>query len=139
MDYILHMGAWNSVFAVPTSLVDRYLKLAGKEQLQVLLWMLRHGGEAVAPETLARELGTDVDSVLDALDYWVQEGLLTGSKGELSPAAAQGPTPPTAAAPAPAQSPEAEPLPPRKRLVKPDMQHVVVRMGESDSIKYLMQ
>ena len=55
MDYILHMGAWNSVFAVPTSLVDRYLKLAGKEQLQVLLWMLRHGGEAVAPETLARE------------------------------------------------------------------------------------
>ena len=75
MDYILHMGAWNSVFAVPTSLVDRYLKLAGKEQLQVLLWMLRHGGEAVAPETLARELGTDVDSVLDALDYWVQEGL----------------------------------------------------------------
>lgn len=139
MDYILHMGAWNSVFAVPTSLVDRYLKLAGKEQLQVLLWMLRHGGEAVAPETLARELGTDVDSVLDALDYWVQEGLLTGSKVELSPAAAQGPTPPTAAAPAPAQSPEAEPLPPRKRLVKPDMQHVVVRMGESDSIKYLMQ
>ena len=94
MDYILHMGAWNSVFAVPTSLVDRYLKLAGKEQLQVLLWMLRHGGEAVAPETLARELGTDVGSVLDALDYWVQEGLLTGSKGELSPAAAQEPTPP---------------------------------------------
>ena len=101
MDYILHMGAWNSVFAVPTSLVDRYLKLAGKEQLQVLLWMLRHGGEAVAPETLARELGTDVDSVLDALDYWVQEGLLAGSKGELSPAM-QEPSPPSAAAPAPA-------------------------------------
>ena len=118
--------------------MDRYLKLAGKEQLQVLLWMLRHGGEVVAPETLARELGTDVDSVLDALDYWVQEGLLAGSKGELSPAM-QEPTPPSAAAPAPAQSPEAEPLPPRKRLVKPDMQHVVVRMGESDQIKYLMQ
>ena len=39
MEYRLHMGPWNSVFAVPTALVDRYLKLAGKEQLQVLLWI----------------------------------------------------------------------------------------------------
>ena len=50
MEYRLHMGPWNSVFAVPTALVDRYLKLAGKEQLQVLLWMLRHGGEAFSPK-----------------------------------------------------------------------------------------
>ena len=70
MEYRLHMGPWNSVFAVPTALVDRYLKLAGKEQLQVLLWMLRHGGEAFSPEALAQELALDQDAVLDALDYW---------------------------------------------------------------------
>ena len=57
MEYTLHMGPWSSVFAVPTALVDRYIKLAGKEQLQVLLWMLRHGGEAVQPDLLAQALG----------------------------------------------------------------------------------
>lgn len=76
MEYTLHMGPWSSVFAVPTALVDRYIKLAGKEQLQVLLWMLRHGGEAVQPDLLAQALGMSLDSALDALDYWVQEGLL---------------------------------------------------------------
>ena len=64
MEYTLQMGLWNSVFAVPTALVDRYLKLAGKEQLQVLLWMLRHPGEAVSTEELSAELGLDQDSVL---------------------------------------------------------------------------
>ena len=86
MEYTLHMGPWSSVFAVPTALVDRYIKLAGKEQLQVLLWMLRHGGEAVQPDLLAQALGMSLDSALDALDYWVQEGLLAGQEGELSPA-----------------------------------------------------
>ena len=51
MEYRLHMGPWNSVFAVPTALVDRYLKLAGKEQLQVLLWMLRHKDSTVDPSS----------------------------------------------------------------------------------------
>ena len=90
MEYRLHMGPWNSVFAVPTALVDRYLKLAGKEQLQVLLWMLRHGGEAFSPEALAQELTLDQDAVLDALDYWQQEGLLASREGQLAPAAPPG-------------------------------------------------
>ena len=38
MDYRLDIGMWNQVFAVPCALVDRHLKLAGKEQLQVLLY-----------------------------------------------------------------------------------------------------
>lgn len=137
MDYILNMGPWSSVFAVPTSLVDRYIKLAGKEQLQVLLWMLRHGEEAVSPEKLAQELGIATDSVLDALDYWIQEGLLAGTEGELSPAPQVETGQPTVSL-APAQ-PASPPLPPRKRVVKPDMQHVVARIAESGEIKYLLQ
>lgn len=136
MNYTLHMGVWNSVFAVPTTLVDQYLKLAGKEQLQVLLWMLRHGGESVAPETLAQELGTDLDSVLDALDYWAQEGFLACQGGELSPSpVAVSPTAP-AAVPSPA---EPDRLPPKKRMLKPDTQHLAARMGESQEIRFLMQ
>lgn len=146
MDYTLQIGLWNSVFAVPTALVDRYLKLAGKEQLQVLLWMLRHPGEAAAPQALADYLGTDPDTILDALDYWVQEGLLTCRAGELSPAPQEEPIQPAEPAilaapsdPQPAAAPRAGTLPPKKRAVKPDMQHVLARMGESEEIKYLMQ
>ena len=73
MDYTLNMGPWNSVFAVPTALVDRYLRLAGKEQLQVLLWMLRHSGERVSPEKLAQELGMDTESIVAALLHDVVE------------------------------------------------------------------
>ena len=136
MEYRLHMGPWNSVFAVPTALVDRYLKLAGKEQLQVLLWMLRHGGEAFSPEALAQELALDQDAVLDALDYWQQEGLLANREGQLTPAA-QPEAPQAPAAPkAPAQAPG---LPPKRRLVRPDTQHLAARMGESEEIRFLMQ
>ena len=136
MEYRLHMGPWNSVFAVPTALVDRYLKLAGKEQLQVLLWMLRHGGEAFSPEALAQELALDQDAVLDALDYWQQEGLLASRERQLTPAA-QPESPQAPAAPqAPAQAPG---LPPKRRLVRPDTQHLAARMGESEEIRFLMQ
>ena len=136
MEYRLHMGPWNSVFAVPTALVDRYLKLAGKEQLQVLLWMLRHGGEAFSPEALAQELALDQDAVLDALDYWQQEGLLASREGQLTPAA----QPEAPHAPAAPQAPaQALGLPPKRRLVRPDTQHLAARMGESEEIRFLMQ
>ena len=136
MEYRLHMGPWNSVFAVPTALVDRYLKLAGKEQLQVLLWMLRHGGEAFSPEALAQELALDQDAVLDSLDYWQQEGLLASREGQLTPAAQPEASQAPAAPQAPAQAPG---LPPKRRLVRPDTQHLAARMGESEEIRFLMQ
>ena len=138
MEYTLQMGLWNSVFAVPTALVDRYLKLAGKEQLQVLLWMLRHPGEAVSTEELSAELGLDQDSVLDAVEYWVQEGLLLGKEGQLIPAPVEdSPCPvPSVSTPSPK---EPNTLPPKKRLLKPDTQHLTARMGESPEIRFLIQ
>lgn len=140
MDYTLNMGPWNSVFAVPTALVDRYLRLAGKEQLQVLLWMLRHSGERVSPEKLAQELGMDTDSAMDAVDYWAQEGLLAQAGGRLSPGAVD--QAPTSAVEKtePAASPQEEKtLPPKKRMTKPDTLHLAARMNESDAIRFLMQ
>lgn len=140
MDYTLNMGPWNSVFAVPTALVDRYLRLAGKEQLQVLLWMLRHSGERVSPEKLAQELGMDTDSAMDAVDYWAQEGLLAQAGGQLSPGAVDQAPASTVEKAEPAASPQEEKtLPPKKRMTKPDTLHLAARMKESDAIRFLMQ
>lgn len=155
MEYSLDMGAWNQIFAVPTALVDRHLKLAGKEQLQAILWILRHAGEGFTKETLAEALGISTDSALDALEYWQNMGLLAGRGGDLHPLPqeetetaevaevpqaqpkAAEPTP----APAPAEKPQepAKPTQKRHRLEKPDMAYLVKRKEESAAIQYLLQ
>lgn len=35
MNYKMNLGAWNSIFAVPCSVVDEHIKLAGAAQLKV--------------------------------------------------------------------------------------------------------
>ena len=151
MAYRLDIGLWNQVFAVPCGLVDRHLKLAGKEELQVILYLLRHPGEALEPQALGDALGMPLEKAQEALEYWVDRGLLALQGEELSPvpqqeapAAAARPAQPQPAgeqAPAP---PEEKPagekkLPPRKRMVRPDAGHLAARMSESESVRYLMQ
>ena len=101
MAYRLDLGMWNQVFAVPCALVDRHLKLAGKEQLQVILFALRHAGESFGPGDLAAALGMTEDAALDALDYWTDRGLLALQGEELRPVP-QPQEPPAPARPCPA-------------------------------------
>ena len=67
MAYRLDIGLWNQVFAVPCGLVDRHLKLAGKEELQVILYLLRHPGEALEPQALGDALGMPLEKAQEAL------------------------------------------------------------------------
>ena len=162
MEYRLDVGMWNQVFAVPCALVDRHIKLAGKEQLQAILWILRHAGEEVSPEELSQNLGMPLDQALDAVEYWCDQGLLSARGGELRPmpqpearpseslrtsAAPQSPgelpdppiiespesTPPSPGEPSP------KALPPRQRLLRPDSQHLTARLEESEGIRFLFQ
>ena len=151
MAYRLDIGLWNQVFAVPCGLVDRHLKLAGKEELQVILYLLRHPGEALEPQALGDALGMPLEKAQEALEYWVDRGLLALQGEELSPVPQQEvPAPPARLVqpqPAGEQAPppqEEKPagekkLPPRKRMVRPDAGHLAARMSESDSVRYLMQ
>ena len=151
MAYRLDIGLWNQVFAVPCGLVDRHLKLAGKEELQVILYLLRHPGEALEPQALGDALGMPLEKAQEALEYWVDRGLLALQGEELSPVPQQEapalPARPVQPQPAREQAPppqEEKPagekkLPPRKRMVRPDAGHLAARMSESDSVRYLMQ
>lgn len=138
MDYRLDIGMWNQVFAVPCALVDRHLKLAGREQLQVLLFALRHAGDAFTPESMARDLGLTAGQALDGLEYWCDRGLLSQSGGELLPAPQEAP-PAAPRAPEPKPEEEGPKLPPRKRLLRPDGEHLAARLAESEAVRYLMQ
>lgn len=77
MEYTLNAGEWNKVFAVPSSVVDKYIKLASGNSLKLLLYLMRHGGETVTAEKLRSDLGFEEFGELeDAALFWVQRGII---------------------------------------------------------------
>ena len=60
ISYTVSMGIWDSVFAVPSDVVDRHMKLAGAAQLKTLLYLLRHGGEPITLDALAFAIGPEI-------------------------------------------------------------------------------
>lgn len=86
MNYSLDAGAWNSVFAVPASVVDKYIKLADGASLKLLLYLLRHGGESFTAEQLRDALNIRSDGELeDAAMFWFQRGVIRMDDGALTP------------------------------------------------------
>ncbi len=135
MSYQINLGQWNSVFAVPSALVDKHIKLASESQLRVILYLLRHSGDSIEKETLSRALGIAEQEVENALDFWKERGLIAESGGELTPPA---PLP----ADNPAQ-PTTEKQKPEKhtsvsRAVKPDSAFVAKVMQEDKSLVGLL-
>ena len=76
MVFLIESGAWESVFAMPGVIVDQYIKMAGKSQLRVILYLLRHPGKEVTPQGLSDALALHPDEVSQALEFWVNEGIL---------------------------------------------------------------
>lgn len=146
MSYTVDLGEWNSVFAVPCSVVDKNLKMAGSVQLKVLLWMLRHAGEPFETQAIAEVLGIDKADISDAIVYWQETGLITAQGDQILPAAGK----PEEAFQQPAEQEENEgkqknlPEASKKTRVlsrpqKPDSDFVARRIGESTEIACLMQ
>ena len=85
MEYSLNAGEWNKVFAVPSSVVDKYIKLASGNALKLLLFLLRHGGESFTAEILRAELGFErLGELEDAALFWVQRGIISTESGKNS-------------------------------------------------------
>ncbi len=147
MSFSINLGHWNSVFAVPCSLVDQHIKLAGAAQLKVLLWVLRHAGEPFQTEDIAAALNMHPADVHDSMQYWVETGfiiqakdtLLPGGQKQSSPHAAQPAEPsiPASATPSAAAPPvHSRPL---SRPQKPDNLFVAKRIQEDSDIASMMQ
>ena len=128
--------ALGEVFVLPAAVVDRHIRLAGSAQLKVLLWLSRAGGGAFDAEACGRAIGLSAADCADALQYWVETGILVaaGSPGPAAPA-------PTV----PARPPKADPSPgpapartARPRAVKPQMPEVIARRESSGEFGYLL-
>ncbi|MCH3971932.1 MAG: DnaD domain protein [Oscillospiraceae bacterium] len=142
MQYMTNSGIWGSVFAVPTAVVDRHLKLAGSVQLKALLWVLRQGGASFSDTELADALGVSPADARDALSYWQETGVLQFSAAaqKETPAQPQSPPSPVPAketAPVVSQPPK-QLFPPLPRPERPDPVFVSKRLEEDESLHCMM-
>lgn len=151
MKYSLDCGLWNSVFAVPSQIVDNHLKMCGAAQLKVLLVLLRGGGTAMELEDIAAFLNFSPGDTQDALNYWILAGLLLPihtQNGVTLTADMQAPPASTAPVPAPhvpAQTESAQAEPGTKYSVgsaplkKPTIPDIEDLMRNSTGFKALLQ
>lgn len=130
--------SWGAVFTVPAVVVDKYLKLSSPEQMQTLLWVLRHVAEQPTEETIASALHKDVSAICEYLYYWQQNGIL-----ELEGAQAVIQTVQISETPVLPEVPATENIvSPKKQLedlpkVKPTQAQILQRTSESSEISYL--
>lgn len=85
MSFSINLGNWNSVFAVPSVVVDQHIKLAGSAQLKVLLWVLRHAGENFSEEDISSDLAMHKADVKDSMQYWIENRLISVSENKITP------------------------------------------------------
>lgn len=86
MSYIFNSAMLGSMFAVPTQVVDSYIKLAGPSQLKTLLWICRHIAEPIDPSRIAQDIGYGIGDVEDALTVIASWGVLIGTDVNITPA-----------------------------------------------------
>lgn len=135
MNIKLNFSQFGSIFAVPSIIVDKHIKLAGSAQLKVLLWILRNSQSDFKIEDISKALGIPTADISDALQYWIQTGLLLNTDELI----AQG-APIQAEKAEPAQAPKASP-PPLERPIppKPTPGEVAKLVDENPEIAFLLK
>ena len=77
MIYSVNPSAFKSIFAVPSDLVDKHIRLANEHQLKVLLWILKNSPDNPDINAMCAALKINKDDAADYLQYWVLTGMLT--------------------------------------------------------------
>ncbi len=84
MSYKINLGAWGSVFAVPSALVDSHLKIATESQLKVLLYILRNSDADNSVDSISKAVSVHPDEVKNAVGFWVERGLVASTSDSLT-------------------------------------------------------
>lgn len=143
--YKINPSSYSSVFVIPTEIADKHLRMAGKAQLKVLLWLYRNPMAPFDLAVVSRETGIPTDEIDDAMLYWIQAGLVS-KDGESSPVVPVQTAPvqtvaehkpaafntPAAPVQKKEEKPQEEPV-----YIKPSVRDVARRLGESPEIAEL--
>lgn len=147
--YKINPDSYASVFALPTDIADRHLRMAGKAQLKVLLWLYRNPAAEADLTIISRDTGIPVDEIDDAMLYWIDAGLVL-KNGEKTVAAA--PVQPVSTLirenavsekqkeVSVSEIAEVRPVKTEKPpVVKPSMKDIAMRLTESESIRTMFE
>ena len=85
MSIKINLGAWRSVFAVPSKIVDEGLKFADGVKLKVLLYVLRNADSELSLEDISKATGVNVTDIPEALEYWINMDVLQKDNGVYAP------------------------------------------------------
>lgn len=132
----INLGQWNSVFAVPSSVVDQHIKLASEAQLKVLLYLLRHAGEELTESAVASALRISEEETENAIRFWIERELFAPVEGGLAPSQS------VSEAPAPVSAPAEEAKKLRtavSRAQRPDPAFVAKLLQEDASLAGLLE
>lgn len=143
MSIRINLGEWGSVFAIPTSIVDRHIKIASPLQLRIILFLLRNSENSYTTEQLSEFFSAHNEDVQDGIRFWVERGVLCENSNEYTPVSAT-----------PTQQPEIKSEPQEKlevkeekpkvvrrtqtRLTKPDIISSAQRVSEDESLQHLL-
>lgn len=82
MSYSVNIKLYTPGFNVPNVVVDEHLKMASKDQLMVLLWILKNSPIDADLYEMSEKLNIDPRDAIDYLEYWLDAGVLA-SDGKL--------------------------------------------------------
>lgn len=143
MSVTINLGAWRSVFAVPSQIVDEGLKYSDGVKLKVLLYVLRHADKELEYKSISQGTGVNITDIPEALDYWVSLGVLQKEGSHYEPPKAEPQSVPVAE-PEPVIEPEPQPEePPKPRFTvakpqKPDYVFTAQQLAVDDELKFLV-
>ena len=143
MSVTINLGAWRSVFAVPSQIVDEGLKYSDGVKLKVLLYVLRHADKELEYKSISQGTGVNITDIPEALDYWVSLGVLQKDGSLYEPPKAEPQSVPVAE-PEPVIEPEPQPEePPKPRFTvakpqKPDYVFTSQRLAVDEELKILV-
>ncbi len=135
MSVKINLGEWGSVFAVPTGVVDKYLKLASPNQLKVLLFLLRNSEIDYSKKEISDTLRIHEDDIDDCISFWIERGVLADNGSSLEPKLGE----PVAEKP----EPKSEPKPAAvkhavPRPMKPDLITAAQLVSEDSTLQALL-
>ena len=119
MSVKINLGAWSSVFAVPSKIVDEGLKFSDGVKLKVLLYVLRNSDNEITNEDISRATGVNVTDIPEALDYWVQIGIFSKENGGYAPVRAE------------ITEPSAQTVPKEEKAAKPTAEEIAKDVTET--------
>ncbi|HBH94830.1 MAG TPA: hypothetical protein DDX91_03705 [Ruminococcaceae bacterium] len=76
MNYKLSLGIWGNIFCIPSVIVDKYIKIAGENDIKVLLYILRNSNAVYESREIGEQLGIDSEQVEESIGFWVKREVL---------------------------------------------------------------